>query len=97
MRLQQSRHSRPQRFVIAAGVLQISGALLRRQFQRRFENGFVARIAHLAGGSGLFFFGGIARLPGLAALPGGTKVAHVFPDSGWYSTVLPGIGGMRIK
>jgi len=57
--------------------------------------GSKGRLAHLAGGFGLPFL--IERFFGAASFPGGTNVAHVFPDSGLYSTVFPGIGGMRIK
>jgi hypothetical protein len=30
-------------------------------------------------------------------LGGGTNVAQVFPDSGWYCAVWPGIGGIRMR
>jgi hypothetical protein len=49
---------------------------------------------YFAGGSWSFF---MLNPGGFAAFPGGTNVAHVLPDSGLYSTVLPGTGGMRIK
>src|SRR4051812_2818883 len=99
MRPQQCRYAHPQPLITTAGVLQISRPLFDRQFQCRFENRLIAIawLAHLEGGSGLSFFGAMERFFGGAALPGGTNVAHVFPDSGLYSTVLPGIEGMRIK
>ena len=50
---------------------------------------------HSDGGGGGSFFGLTERPGGGGAFD--TNVAHVFPDSGLYSTVRPGIGGMRIK
>jgi hypothetical protein len=67
---------------------------VRFQEANRFQNGFFARggLAHSFG----FFGGGLGGLAA-SALPGGTKVAQVIPDSGLYWAVFPGAGGMRIK